>query len=170
MAAARRRGKQRMEEDDAATDGGDESEEQGASRRAKKEGAASCRQAAGRKNTDFPADGWEQQGDVIFKKSSLVPPRRQDGRDRETYDDLVYSIFEGIETTLQNASVPLDAPVPAQEQGGDPFPLVFSFGVQEEVETEKTDLDDLWAQRDLALDLEAESNKVSTHACHKVTK
>uniref|UniRef100_R7WB67 SNF2 N-terminal domain-containing protein n=1 Tax=Aegilops tauschii TaxID=37682 RepID=R7WB67_AEGTA len=167
MAAARRREKQRMEEDDDAADGGDEADEQGASWRAKKEGAASCRQAAGRKCKDFPAEGWEQQGDVTFKKSSLVPPRRQDGRDQETYDDLLYSIFEGIETTLQNASLPLDAPVPAPEQGGDPFPLVFSFGVVDEVVPEKTALDDLWAQRDLALDLEAESNKVSSHTCHK---
>ncbi|KAM3331058.1 hypothetical protein ACQJBY_027250 [Aegilops geniculata] len=167
MAAARRREKQRMEEDDDAADGGDEADEQGASRRAKKEGAASCRQAAGRKCKDFPAEGWDQQGDVTFKKSSLVPPRRQDGRDQETYDDLLYSIFEGIETTLQNASLPLDAPVPAPEQGGDPFPLVFSFGVVDEVVPEKTALDDLWAQRDLALDLEAESNKVSSHTCHK---
>uniref|UniRef100_M0XZM1 SNF2P n=2 Tax=Hordeum vulgare subsp. vulgare TaxID=112509 RepID=M0XZM1_HORVV len=157
MAAARRRGKQRMEEDNAA-DGGDER---------KKEGAASCRQAAGRKNKDFPADGWEQQGDVTFKRSSLLPPRRQGGQDRETYDDLLYSIFEGIETTLQNAAAPLDAPVPAQEQGGDPFPLVFSFGVQDEVVPDKTHLDDLWADLDLALDLDAESNKVSSHTCHK---
>ncbi|KAM0912643.1 hypothetical protein ACQ4PT_012626 [Festuca glaucescens] len=160
--AARRRGKRPMEPDAAANGHGDDDESDGpfVSSRKPKGGYAF-------KNKD----GF---GDVTFKNSSLVIPRGQGRRERETYDDLLDTIFEGIEN-YHNGSAPQDASVPpAQGQGCDTLPLIFSFGDEDEVVVEKTDheevVDELFADWDnLVLEEQQQSNDDPAHTHDKVT-
>jgi DNA repair and recombination RAD54-like protein len=160
--AARRRGKRAMEPDAAADGHGDDDESDGP--------FASSRKPKGAyafKNKD----GF---GDVTFKNSSLVIPRGQGRRERETYDDLLDTIFEGIEN-YHNGSAPPDASVPpAQGQGCDTLPLIFSFGDEEEVVVEKTEheevVEELFADWDnLVLEEQQQYNDDPAHTHDKVT-
>ncbi|XP_024315038.1 SNF2 domain-containing protein CLASSY 3 [Brachypodium distachyon] len=121
-----------------------------------------------------PRDGYydqqQQAGDAPFKKSSLILPKKRcgAGQERETYDDLLQSIFDEI-TNQQNGSAPLDdGSAPAQEQSvPDTLPLIFSFGDEDQVVKEKTEQgkfeDLLWAEFDFAL----ESTNACSHACQE---
>ncbi|KAM0858731.1 hypothetical protein ACQ4PT_047655 [Festuca glaucescens] len=129
------------------------------------------------KNKGVPVDGFDlhQHGDVTFKKSSLVIPRGQGRRERETYDDLLDTIFEGIEN-YQNGSAPPDASVPpAEGQGCDTLPLLFSFGDEDETVVEKTGhekvVDELFADWDnLVLEEQEQSTDDPAHTHEKDEK
>uniref|UniRef100_A0ACD5VP14 Uncharacterized protein n=1 Tax=Avena sativa TaxID=4498 RepID=A0ACD5VP14_AVESA len=175
--AAARRGKRPMEPN--AAHGGDEDEREEdmdipfvCSRKPKRWAAS-----GGFKNKGVPVDGFDQHqnGDITFKISSLFAPRGQGQgrRDRETYDDLFDSIFEGAEK-YHNGPAPLDASVPrAQGQGAHTLPLIFSFEDEDEVVVDKTEhekvVDELFVDWD-TLVLEEQSADAPHHAHHKDEK
>jgi DNA repair and recombination RAD54-like protein len=164
--AARRRGKQ-----PAHGHGDDDESDEDRPPRKPKRGAASC--AFKNKGVLDGFDQHQHDDDVVFKKSSLIFPRGRVRRERETYDDLLDTIFEGIED-FQNGSAPYDVSVPpTQGQGYDTLPLVFSAFEEDEDEVvvEKTDhekkVDELFGDWDALL--EEQSTDAPADAREKVT-